>query len=579
MAPVSRSRLDRLIEKALTLDRPPIAGDWVRIGAQDDRQSLEPEGLTFRSIWFPYLPASGVAQVTGGKHPNLEVEFWLRPMRVTRRNGVYRPLNLLGRLLARERIGLWLMERAIARGNPPADDPACPQARGRLGLLKRREARVRGGLRIVRAFGGRWPNWIEFRIWLMARRLARALFAYPEIPTEGLHGVLIDRCQAILRFTYHGKERVFRLDQVRRHHNDKIHLLGRLLPSGEPRTFTLGMNIFDIEGFGTVGTGELWVELLALTNTAAGHHRIWINWCRKHDFPLPPDPDLFDRMVERLRSSGADLLNRRRQKALEVITAESLERRSFRLRRWWLERKFALRLLRHKHAWRLRDWWGLPRPKQDLRSKSARWRGFISQLADRVEAGETVDPRLLLSLDKLRNDPILARRLLRAMLRNELSGMPTDDPRRAWIERALALSPDNRQWLPARERRAADDLRLELLDDLPAGPTRWNRIRRGGRDPVLLMVRSVVCAIYAPESRSHEALDFTTTQRPLKTPFLAALFLSVAEWNGENWTLTPRSAPKLRWLAGLECEEHWFHRVVSALSRGKKSPAVNSAQP
>jgi hypothetical protein len=123
-------------------------------------------------------------------------------MRVFPKHGQIRPLTLIGRALARERIGLWLMARAIARG----------------------------GLRIVGALGGRWPTWLGFRLWLLLRRLARSIFDYPEDPREGPHGRLMSGCTAILRFDYNGTERVFRLDQVRRHPNDNIHLLGRLLP-------------------------------------------------------------------------------------------------------------------------------------------------------------------------------------------------------------------------------------------------------------------------------------------------------------------------------------------------------------
>lgn len=56
------------------------------------------------------------------------MEFWGRPMRVFPKHGQIRPLTLIGRALARERIGLWLMARAIARAAPPDDDPGRPDA-------------------------------------------------------------------------------------------------------------------------------------------------------------------------------------------------------------------------------------------------------------------------------------------------------------------------------------------------------------------------------------------------------------------------------------------------------------------
>lgn len=552
MTPPFAYYLVRLAQGLLTAERVPQPGDFVRIAGSDPRRRIGPEELSFRDIWFPYLPAAGLARVTGRARDGLEVELWLRPMLVWRPRGAFRPLNRLGRALARERIGLWLMQQAIARAAPPDDDPARPGPPKPLGWWQRRAARARGGLGIVQALGGRWPTWPGIQLWLFLRRLARLTVAYPEDPRHGPHGLLITRCTAILRVTGRGTDRVFRLDQVRRHPNGNIHLLGRLLPSGEPRSFSLnGIERIDVDGLGEVDTDALWVELQALTETAAGHHRIWAGWCAERGFPVPPAPGRMARTFERLRQLTTAACHRfQRRRTPRLVTAADLRRPGFRPKVWWLQRRNALRRRARGLRWHLRDLWGLPRPKPGLRSGDARWRGFLHDLADRVGAGDPVDPRLLLGLHKLRLDPLFARSLLRAMLHEERRHLAGGDPRLLWIDEALALSPDHRRVIPDHERRAAEYTR-DLMKDvaLAEGPTRWNRIRRNGRDPVLLLVDCVIQAIYAPERCGQQARGFEPCQQPLKTPFLAAIFLFAAEWDGTRWHLPSACAPRLRWLA------------------------------
>ncbi len=355
----SSSLLGQLVQCLLTADRDPRPGDLVRVAETDPRLRIGSEEPTFRDIWFPYLPAAGLAEVTGNTPDGLEVVFWGRPMQVSRMDGQIRPLSRLGRALARERIGLWLMAHAIARAAPPDGDPASPRPASPPGWIKQRAARARGGLRIVRALGGRWPTWLGFRLWLLLRRLARSIFGYPEDPREGPHGRLISGCTAILRFDYNGTERIFRLDQVRRHPNDNIHLLGRLLPKGEARSFVLSnIERIDIDGFGAVDPNALWVELHALTETAAAHHRICAACCASNGFAVPPAPGRMVLAVERLRMSQHRLNSRLRSRRLRRITATARRRRSRRLWVWWRHRWSAVRrILRDIHR-QLRD---LPR--------------------------------------------------------------------------------------------------------------------------------------------------------------------------------------------------------------------------
>lgn len=542
-------RIRPLAQRLLTAKRDPRPGDLVRLSETDPRHRIGPDAPTFGDIWFPYLPAAGLARVTGTAPGGLEVEFWGRPMRVFREHGQIRPLTLIGRALARERIGLWLMARAIARAAPPDDDPARPGPARRPGWIRRRAARARGGLRIVGALGERWPTWLGFRIWLLLRRLARSIFGYPEDPREGPHGRLMSGCTAILRFDYNGTERMFRLDQVRRHPNDNIHLLGRLLPEGQARSFVLSsIERIDIDGFGAVEPNALWVELHALTETAAAHHRICAAYCADSGLAVPPAPGRMAQTVERLRI----WLRRSTRQLREQINIRHLRRRF--AAAWRQVRGNLLQALRHPAARRIlcamRARLRLRTAMHDIRPVRARWRRFLHQLADRVEAGDTADPRLLLGLNKLRRDPAFARTLLRGTLQDVRQRLPAGDPRLIWIDEALTLVRDPSRPVTDLDRRDAAFTRQLMREvALPAGPTRWHRIRRSGRDPVLLLVDCALQAIFMPDPHNPAAQRSGSYQLPLRTPFLSALFLFAAEWDGTRWHLPPATARRLRWLA------------------------------
>jgi hypothetical protein len=537
-------------DRLFTLNRHLRVGDLVWLRPKDGIEETQ-AGLNFVKVWFPKMARSGSARV-------IEVDtlprlmFWAREVRVP--ESTLRPLNRLGSWLAWDRAGQALFEREVMASLPPNDDPAYPGPAPVQTPAAERTAHARGGLPLIAAFGGTHRSYQGFWLHRFVQQVLRRLTRWPNPGYLDDSGVLVDRCTATLRFSYDGKPRRFRLDQIRRHPNGKFHLSGRLLPSGEARTFSYhGVDALAVEGQAPLNRQQLWVELHGLTTSAVQHHMIWANWCRTNRIPLPPPPDARARWEERLRVIIVRLrhlpyrLTHLGYVARWHRLIEKSKRKPGRVgRSAWLQR------LVNWVVWLRAELKPLPPSRRDVVGLKAGWRRRTARGAYWIERGMTVDARALRYLSFLSRDTHFARALLRAILRYESRQQTLDHPDQIWIARALAVSPEGRRVIRWDEQEAAQDLYTELQAQLIC---LWSWQHRGTydrKDRVRLLVARFLTAIYQSQFVLYGSSEGFPDQEISPWAFREMLMLFAADHDGQDWILTLPCARRWRWLAAFE---------------------------
>lgn len=527
------------------LSRPPKAGDLVHFR---DAWAIEVEGEGFSllEVWFPKFPRTGTARLLRETATHWDLTFWCRHIRLGKERNTLRPLNRAGRWTAFDLIAQGWVARQLALMRPPDDAPEPPPPPLPLSALSRHWARKRGGLATVHALGGRYHSWpgLLLRRWLHEK--TRYLLG---VPSPGIYmgkGPLVQDCRAILTFAYRGERRRLRLDQVRRHQNDNIHLLGRQLPGGEQRSFAFH-NIFnlEIEGFGPIDARRLDLDLAALETNAWDHWRQWNRYATSLGYPLP-DPDLATRIVGKVwrqlirpywayirwRYPRYRLLRPPTWRTRLAQRAEPVRKRIRRAALWL--------------NWLWQEYRPQPAPQPDLSAPDARWRRFLRDMADRLDAGQTVDIRNLRHVAKLARQPMLARKMARHILRVEKAALGPSDPDRAILDRALRLSPDRRRLIPDHELRQAQKVGgtlflhyapFQRLYDIPRPP-----------DPAMIVL-AYLRALY----RS----DFWNGPKGHAPPhiergdFRVLLLAHLGQPDGRRWVFAKTAAARLRKLADL----------------------------
>ena len=537
-------------DRIFTLNRPLRVGDLVGLSPRDEIEEAQ-AGLNFIKVWFPKTARRGSARVLEiGTQPLLM--FWAREIRVPER--IPSPLNRLGRWLAWDRPGQALFAWEVMASSSPNDDPARSGPAPQLTPAAERTAQARGGLPLIAAFGGTHRSYQGVWLQRFVQQVLRRLTGWPDPGYLDESGVLVDHCTAILRFSYDGKPRRFRLDQIRRHPNGKFHLAGRLLPSGEARTFSYhGLNGLTVEGQAPLNRQQLWVELHGLTTSAVQHHRIWTDWCRTNRLPLLPPPDVRARWEERLRVIVVRLrhLPYRLTHPGFVTRWRRLIEKAKRKpghvgRSDWMQRLF------NWLVWLRAELKPLPPSRRDVVDLQAGWRRRTSRGAYWIERGMTVDARTLRYLSFLSRDTYFARALLRAMLRYEARQLSADHPDQIWIARSLAVSPEGRRVIRWDEHEAAQDLYNELQTLLPGlwSWQHWGTYDR--KDRIRLLVTRFLTAIYQSQFVLYGSSEGFPKQEITKWVFREGLMLFAADHDGKNWIVTHRCARRWRWLAGFE---------------------------
>jgi hypothetical protein len=498
------------LSRLIFLDRPARPGDlvWLVRHTQPRDSSEVP---SFAKIWFPRLAARGTARML----EDGSLLFWSRRVRIV---GKPLPLTALGRLLAWDRPGQALFAREVAKaeavGAPIPPRPAD------------RHAKARGGLPLIRALGGKRRGYLNFWLYRAFQQGLRRLAGWPDPGVLDDSGVLVDRCSATLCFLYSGTRRRMALEQIRRHPNGNFHFVGRLLPTGEARTFSYaGIAGLEIEGHPALNPQEIWVELNSLTTSAFMHHQIWTKWCEAHGLPLPPPPDALGRIEEALRRIGL-----------------------------WGMRKFAqthpLASLLSWLSWAWAETRPLPKLPAELTAMDAPWRDRLHRAAWRLERGLAVDLQDLEKMRPLAADRLFARALLRGMLTYELRHSAPDDWSTLTLNKALSLLPPGRKVFTWAESTVAwhfyGDLEDELLSLMCWPPDPWSPCERLD----LLAALAIGAAYGGPAGPRHPTdPEPFPPQATEATDFVQAL-LAFAAVPDNGWIAHRAQAPRWRWLAG-----------------------------
>ncbi|QQP87904.1 hypothetical protein IGS68_17705 [Skermanella sp. TT6] len=393
--------------------RPLRLGDMFRVGHGFPRRRVDEDEIDFLRVHYE-TDCPGLGHVVEIVDDGMIFELWGHLFTTSEppASSRIRPLNRLGRLLAPERAGEFILRREVRR-HQVTMDPA--PRRSRQWLVRTWLRRTRGELPILEALGGRIHP--PVRRWLKAwtfRRLRR-LGVMP--PHSGFldHGMLIDRIGATVELTYAGRERTLWLDHILLHKNHSIHLTGIDLEIDEKRTFRLDrVQELVLPGVGSVRDEDLYWELNALLSSRESWLRHWNR--RQGELGRPPGPPIGP--VGRAVTRGMALAGALARSCSPEVLSRAIRSAVGKARRWLAGTiGWRLRVLREVRRRPVRAVVRRSLPAAGMPA----WRRRLLRAVETLEAGGREQITCLLPLGRLMDDPALGHAFLRHLARVTLT--------------------------------------------------------------------------------------------------------------------------------------------------------------
>jgi|GEM_PF-5260034 len=526
----------------MTGDRRPLRpGDAFRVGRGFPRSRVDEDAIDFLRVHYE-TDSPGLGRVVEVSDAGMTFLLWghLFQTPVRADDPGVRRLGGVVLLLAKERIGEWILRREIEAGRVVPDTRRPPT---RHPLVRAWLRRTRGELPILERLGGRVRVPIgrkaKSRLYYWLGRLG----ALP--PLNGFldHGTLVDRIGVPVELEYSDSERTFELDRILLHKNHSIHLVGVDLGTGKQRTFRLDKVWgLAVPGVGAVDRDDLYWELQALCMSRAGWLWYWNRHRERKGLPPGPPIGVVGRAVSRLGMAFAAL-----GKAAAFVAGTPKA-----VRRKWVEGRWAA-----TDAWaagirRLKP----PGPAPEYRPREPPsglpWRSRLLKAAAVVEAGGREQVTCLLPMNALLEaDPAGCRLFLRHLLevtleeaKADVSGHPQAA---ALLEEALAIGPA--AWGPIEigERSAAKEL-LDRIRRLQPGSKRvWVRAtRRRASDARLLLCEDYLSAVYHVREAEDLSGGYPVHGPPEQWGFYRVGCHFVSRWESLRFRMDAGSAPRLR---------------------------------
>lgn len=537
-----------------TSGRTVQSGDWVRLSNKTAFGDRLDDSVSFCDIWFPYAPYRRVARVVAVTDTTAILMIAGAQVRFPKSG--FSPLRRWNQFLRRDRLGEWLIARDIASiYTAPRGQPRQPRA----------------DLPLVNALGGSYRNWGGFWgrqiILILLHWIGRLPLRDPWNGT----GIQLQGCTAEMQFMYRDKERQFRLHQIRLHSNGNLLCLGKILPSGEARTFNIA-EMSDLTVQGPMDPYHLRIELWALTMTKYAYAKKLTDHRAFAGLPPPPQPNFGDRVLGRCVEKLSRAHRRVKQKIAPYHLVwmkwqggwypplgTILHRATLgRLRRLW---RWHIVLTSYQATdwmrWRLAEWRGLPPPPQNMRRQSARWRRGLRVFADMLQRGQSIPPNAVITASLLHSDIQFARAMLRAMLQKVAQDLPDDD--KDTIAQCLAICPPHRVIIRRQERLFADEFHDLMMVNHPSSERRrWKNLRRARESVTGRLICVYLVAYFGLEN--HWAFLPDSQYRPQsqaisRSAFRAALLLFAANWQGDKGQFDESSVARLRWLADFNIDQ------------------------
>lgn len=439
-------------------------------------------------------------------------------------------LERLGRILAPERIGEFLVARHLRRLE--GTGRALPQPLTRWLIL-----RQRGELPALRRLGGRWKPWwrTELGSWLRHGLSARGWF-----PFRGgfiLHGTLIDGIDREIRFAYGPNRRAIRLDQIYLHPNQNLHLIGRLVGSGERRRFVLE-KCGDIRlADGTpIDPLDLHFDLAALQSSRADWYSTRRHMQARAGRPPPPAPKPWER---RLTQGYSAWLRRMAQPRPRPPCDPAAGTMAASLCKRLARTGVAFPLPAEPPRFQPRSGQHLPAAYR----RGADWRLRMVAAMLRIRFGQAQRSRVFHGMQALLSDRIEARAGLRDLMQQEARRPGGRHDRQALLQQVAGMMPGRGVAITSQERIIAWNVRegIRRRIDFP-------------RHRDLQLAAACLEAAFRLNDRNHAA-PLASDSGPEHNAFLAANAYFGSDWHDGRFKMNKACLPRMEallhiWLRG-----------------------------